>query len=207
MDSKILAGVIKNQRKNSILKELFRKSIHIGSALVPLVMKYNYWLVIGLLIAAGVIYTFCEILILKGINIPLVSKIIATAARKRDENKFVLGPITMDIGVLIVCLIMPWDCARVGIWALSFGDGLASLVGKLIGKITIPGAKGKTVAGSMACFIAVYTATFCCSHNCLISLLIATLAMSIEVLPLMDFDNLIIPIIIGAAYYCLTNFI
>jgi len=201
MDSNVLAGIVRNQRKNSFLKELFRKSIHIGSALVPLVLKYNYWLVIGLLIAAAVIYTVCELLILKGVYIPVVSKVIATAARKRDENKFVLGPMTMDIGVLIVCLLLPWDCARVGIWALSFGDGLASLVGKMFGKITIPGAKGKTVAGSMACFLAVYISTFCCSQNCFVSLIIATLAMSVEVLPLMDFDNLIIPILIGSAYY------
>lgn len=201
MDSNVLAGIVRNQRKNSLLKELFRKSIHIGSALVPLVLKYNYWLVIGLLIAAAVIYTVCELLILKGVYIPVVSKVIATAARKRDENKFVLGPMTMDIGVLIVCLLLPWDCARVGIWALSFGDGLASLVGKMFGKITIPGAKGKTVAGSMACFLAVYISTFCCSQNCFVSLIIATLAMSVEVLPLMDFDNLIIPILIGSVYY------
>jgi len=205
MDSKVLSGIIQKQRKNSLLKELFRKSIHIGSALVPVVMYYNYWLVIALLIAAAIIYTVCEILILKGVYIPVVSKVIATAARKRDENKFVLGPMTMDLGVLITCLFLPWDCARVGIWALSFGDGFASLVGKMVGKITIPGAHGKTVAGSMACFLAVYVSTFCCSGNCLISLVIATIAMFIEVLPLADFDNLLIPISISSIYLLITQ--
>ena len=79
----------------------------------------------------------------------MISKITEIAARKRDENHFVLGPVTLVCGILLAALLLPLDCARVGIFALAFGDGLASLMGKLFGKITIPGAHGKTAAGSV----------------------------------------------------------
>ncbi len=137
---------------------------------------------------------------LQGIDIPFISRITEVAARKRDEDKFVLGPVTLVIGILIASIFLPLEYATVGIFALAFGDGLASLVGKLIGKITIPGAHGKTAAGSLACFTAVFVATFIYSKNCFVSLCVATCAMFIEILPLKDLDNVIIPVSIGFVY-------
>ena len=190
-------GIVARQRLNALLKELFRKSIHICSSFVPFFLGLAYWPVIVLLVLAVIVYSISEILRARGINIPLISKVTEIAARKRDENRFVLGPVTLVCGILLAALLLPLDCARVGIFALAFGDGLASLMGKLFGKITIPGAHGKTAAGSLTCFFAVFVSTFCCSGNCLLSLIIALCAMFIEILPLSDFDNLIIPPVIG----------
>ena len=194
-------GIVQRQRLNAIFKELFRKSIHICSSFIPLFLKLAYWPVIVLLLLVLILYSVCEILRSKGIEIPLISKVTEIAARKRDENHFVLGPVTLVCGILAAALLLPLDCARVGIFALAFGDGLASLMGKLIGKITIPGAHGKTAAGSLTCFFAVFITTFCCCQNCLVSLITALCAMFIEILPLADFDNLIIPPVIGYIYY------
>jgi dolichol kinase len=194
-------GIVERQRLNAIFKELFRKSIHICSSFVPLFLKLAYWPVIALLLLALIFYTLSEILRSKGIELPLISKVTEIAARKRDENHFVLGPVTLVCGILLAALLLPLDCARVGIFALAFGDGFASLMGKLIGKITIPGAHGKTAAGSLTCFFAVFISTFCCCGNCLIALTVALCAMFIEILPLSDFDNLIIPPAIGFVYF------
>ncbi len=207
MENRILQGIIERQIKNRLLKEIFRKTIHICSSFVPFLLKLAYWPVICLLIFAVVFYSVCEILRLKGYSIPLISKVTEVASRKRDENRFVLGPVTLVIGILIAALTLPLDFARVGIFALSFGDGLASLVGKSIGRITIPGAHGKTVAGSLACFFAVFVSTFCCCKNVLLSLIIACCAMFIEVLPLADFDNVLIPVSIGWIYKLLSVFV
>ena len=197
----IVYGIIERQRLNAIFKELFRKSIHICSSFIPLLLKFAYWPVIALLIAAVIIYTISELLRARGINIPLISKVTEIAARKRDENHFVLGPVTLVCGILLAALLLPLDYARVGIFALAFGDGLASLIGKLFGKITIPGAHGKTAAGSLTCFFAVLVSTYCCCQNTLISLYVALCAMFIEILPLSDFDNIIIPPVIGVLYF------
>lgn len=197
MQSKILNGIIARQRFNSIIKELFRKVIHICSSFVPFLLGLAYYPTLILLGFALISYSLCEYLRLKGHTIPLVSKITEVAARKRDENKFVLGPVTLVTGILLAAIFLPLEPATVGIYALAFGDGLASLVGRVFGKIAIPGAKGKTVAGSLACFTAVFISTFCVCKNCFISLVIGTVAMIIEVLPIADFDNVIIPISIG----------
>ncbi len=198
--NKIFSGIIERQRIISLRKEVFRKSIHICASFVPFFLRIAYHPVLFLLISVCIFYTVSEILRLKGINIPLISKITEIAARKRDENKFVLGPVTLVLGILIASLFLPLEYATVGIFALAFGDGLASLVGKMIGKITIPGAHGKTVAGSLACFFAVFVVTFIYCRDCFISLCVATCAMFIEVLPLADFDNVIIPLCIGGIY-------
>ena len=200
MQTKVISGIVARQRLNSIIKELFRKIIHICSSFVPLLLKLAYVPTLILLSVALLSYSLCEILRLKGINIPIISRITEIAARKRDENKFVLGPVTLVIGILVTAIVFPLDFAKVGIYALAFGDGLASLVGRLFGKITIPGAHGKTVAGSLACFMAVFIATYVVCGNCLISLIIGTAAMLIEVLPLADFDNILIPILISGIY-------
>lgn len=199
----LIEGIVARQRAQNLLKELFRKTIHICSALVPLFLKFFYLPTIILLIAALILYSISELIRLKGHSVPLVSKITEIAARRRDENRFVLGPVTLVCGILLAALFLPLECAKVGIFALSFGDGLASLSGKLMGRVTIPGAHGKTVAGSLTCFLAVYISTFCCTQNCFLSLLIALAAMFIEMLPLSDLDNIIIPISIGGLYLLL----
>lgn len=152
---------------------------------------------IVLLILALLGYSVSEIVRLKGINVPLISKITAIAARKRDENKFVLGPVTLVIGILIAALLWEGEAARIGIYALAFGDGLASLVGKLIGRVHIPGTKGKTAAGSLTCFFAVFVSSFAVGNNAFVSLILGITAMVIEVIPMTDFDNIVIPVAVG----------
>ena len=201
----LVYGIIARQRLNAIFKELFRKSIHICSSFVPLFLKIAYWPVIGLLVFAVIFYSISEILRANNINLPLISRVTEIAARKRDENHFVLGPVTLVCGILLAALFLPLEYARVGIFALAFGDGLASLVGKLIGKITIPGAHGKTAAGSLTCFSAVFISTYCCCQNTFVSLCVALCAMFIEILPLSDFDNLIIPPAIGFIFSVLSS--
>lgn len=200
-------GIIFRQKLNSLKKELFRKTIHLCSAFVPVLMRFAFWPIILLLILAVGLYTVCEYARLQGKTIPIVSKITETAARKRDENKFVLGPVTLVLGILFAALLLPLRSATVGIYALSFGDGLASLVGKIFGRIKIPLTQGKTVAGSMACFMAVFVSTLCVCKNPLMALIIGTCAMLIEVLPLKDYDNLLIPIAIGTIYQFLSMWV
>jgi len=193
-------GIYIRQKLNSLFKEVFRKSIHICSSFVPFFLARTYDFTIVALLFALVLYSVFEFLRLKGVTIPFVSKVTEIAARKRDENRFVLGPVTLVCGILISSIMLPLDCARVGIFALAFGDGTASLGGKLIGKVTIPGSHGKTVAGSLVCFFAVFVATFCCCQNSFISLIVGVAAMFLEMLPLADFDNVLIPIVIGYFY-------
>ncbi len=190
-----------------ILKELFRKSIHLCSSIVPWFFAMYYWYTVyGLLIIVS-LYYFCELARLEGHPVPVVSLITETASRQRDECKFVLGPVTLVLGIVFAALVLPLSCAKIGIFALAFGDGLASLAGKLFGRIKIPHTGGKTLEGSLTCFTAVFISTFIVTRLPVVSLIIALVAMLIEVLPLGDWDNMIIPTCAGGVYWLLTSFL
>lgn len=191
---------LKNQLV-SLRKEFFRKTIHICTAFVPLMLHFARIPTILCLFSAGIFYIIAESLRTNGREIPLISDITAAAARKRDENKFVLGPVTLVAGILSACLLWDEKAASVGIFALAFGDGLASLAGKTFGKIRVPYTHGKTVEGSLTCFAAIFTSTFAVTDDCALSLLVATTGALIEVLPLKDFDNLLIPILLGGVVF------
>ena len=74
-------GIVERQRLNAILKELFRKSIHICSSFIPLFLKLAYWPVIVLLVLAVIVYSISEVLRSKNIELPLISKVTEIAAR------------------------------------------------------------------------------------------------------------------------------
>jgi len=191
------SGALIKQYMNDIKKELFRKSIHICSAFVPVLLHYQYKLCLILLAAAGITYTAAELCRLRGIKIPVVSAVTEVAARKRDENRFVLGPLTLVVGILVTAMLYPQRPAAVGILSLAFGDGLASLAGKLFGNVHIPGTHGKTAAGSLTCFTAIFCAVFLYTGSTKLALIIAGAGMFIEVLPMKDLDNIVIPICLG----------
>lgn len=188
------AGV---QYKTSILKEVFRKSIHMCSAFVPLFLSINRVLTLCLLAAAVLLYCVSEFCRMRGIEVPIVSRITRAAARRKDEDSFALGPVMLVLGIMCASVLWDFKAASIAIYALAFGDGLASLVGKSLGRVKIPFMRGKTVAGSIACFMAVFCSSFAVGQNAAASLLLSFAAMFTEMLPLGDMDNLFIPLITG----------
>jgi len=192
------SGIQLRRYANDIAKELFRKSIHLCTVFVPLLLEAAYRPVLISLSFILVFYIITELLRINGITVPIISTVTQTAARKRDENKFVLGPVTLASGVLITALFFDPVPASIGICALALGDGLASLAGKMCGKVAIPFTNGKTAAGSVTCFAAIFVATFFITQDSELSLVIACAGMLIEVLPLKDFDNLLIPIALAS---------
>ena len=190
----------------TLLKEFFRKSIHLCSAFVPLLAVFDVDAVCVGLMAAMALYVVCELLRLRGISVPLVSKITEYAARSRDEGRFVLGPVTLAAGILLALLLFPLPYASVGIFALAFGDGTASLAGKLFGKRRIPGTQGKTFEGSFACLVTVFLSSRAVTKNPLHALFLGITAAVFEALPLKDYDNLLIPLLLAFLAAVLDSF-
>ena len=196
-------GINVKKRLIDLRKELFRKSIHVCTAFVPLALHLARLPVLVALCAALVLYVVAETLRRHGHEIPLISDVTAAAARKRDENRFVLGPVTLVLGVVAAALLWNERAATVGILALAFGDGLASLAGKTLGHATVPFTHGKTAAGSLTCFTAIFCVAWAVCQNTQLSLVIAFCGMVIELLPLKDFDNLFIPVVLGGVVQAL----
>lgn len=179
--------------------ELFRKSIHMMIALVPAIASFDRGLAIALLGGGAIIYTYSEYLRAQGLSVALISGIKALALRERDMERFAAGPVTLAIGAMAALLFYPATAAKIAIYALAFGDGFASVAGKLFGKNRIPYTGGKTYEGSFACFLAVFFSTWKITENVVASLYIAILATVAELLPIGDYDNFLIPVTAGYA--------
>lgn len=184
---------------DEVRTEILRKSIHFLIALVPTMAMISKTGTLVLLASGVLVYSYAETLRLSGIMVPVISQITSMAARKRDMGHFVLGPVTLGIGALLALLLYPAPVASIAIYALAFGDGLASLVGKLVGTIRPSFLMGKSVEGSLACFVAVFFLSYRVSGSITVSTVAAFAATLIEVFPLKDFDNILMPIGVGFA--------
>lgn len=179
-------------------KELFRKTIHIMSSFVPFFYYlYPQTILISLLLMS-ILYLASEVLRQNNINIPLVSKITELASRTRDNGKIVLGPITLCAGIFTAFTFFEYRTATIAVFALSFGDGVASLIGKAVQGPKIPFTFGKTFSGSIGCFSFLALIYTSCGLRFSQALLLAFCASLIELFPTGDYDNLLIPIGVGA---------
>jgi dolichol kinase len=152
------------------------------------------------LLASGIlVYSYSELMRLHGYEIAVISKLTAIAARRRDAGRFVYGPVTLGIGAMLALVLYPEPAASIAIYALAFGDGLSSLVGKTFGTIKIPFTGGKSLEGSLTCFVAVLCSAYAVTGNAPRSAIVAIIATLTEALPTKDADNLLLPAIVGLA--------
>jgi dolichol kinase len=177
--------------------EAVRKVIHFLIALSPGMAAINHGFTVVLLTAGTLFYTCMEFFRFSGVQVPLISRITKMASRSRDDGKPVLGPVTLGIGAVLALLFYPAPAAAIAIYALAFGDGFASLAGKLYGSIRPPFMMGKSIEGSTACFVAVLASAFFVSHSIQIAIVAAVVGTVVEALPLEDYDNIALPISVG----------
>jgi dolichol kinase len=177
--------------------ELVRKSMHFLIALSPSMAALNRPFTVVLLMVGTLFYAVMESLRLSGVEVPLVSSLTSMASRPRDKERFVLGPVTLGLGALLALLLYPSPAASIGIYALAFGDGFASLVGKTFGKHRPGFMFGKSIEGSLACFGAVFVTSYGIFRSLRAAFITALTAAMVEALPLEDYDNIALPISVG----------
>jgi len=177
--------------------EFVRKSLHLLIAIVPVLASANLPATLALLAFGTLFYAFAESSRRHGNPIMVVSDLTIIASREKDSAGFVLGPVTLGLGAMISLLLYPEPSASIAIYALAFGDGLAALAGRVVGGPRIPLLRGKTFAGSLACFAAVFVMAYHVSRRPTESLIIAVAATVLEAIPTGNFDNIIIPFGVG----------
>jgi dolichol kinase len=180
-----------------IKTEIIRKSIHFLIAVSPSMAAINRPLTVMFLMIGTLGYTLMEYLRLSGVKIPVISSLTSMASRSRDIGHFVMGPVTLGLGALLALLMYPSPAASIAIYALAFGDGFASLIGKFFGKLRPAFLYGKSIEGSLACFIAVLVSAYAVSGSIYIAITAAFTATIVEALPLEDYDNIALPVTVG----------
>ena len=186
--------------------ELIRKALHFLIAFAPVLAAVNKIFTLVLLAIGIIAYMVMECLRQRGKTIPLVSHLTVAASRRRDMGRFVLGPVTLGLGAFLPLLFFPLPAASIAIYALAFGDGTASLAGKFFGRIRPSFLLGKSLEGSLACFLGTFISawlyTVHTGNKSIITALAAACTAAVaELLPLKDWDNALIPMAVGLAVW------
>ncbi|MDR2344024.1 MAG: phosphatidate cytidylyltransferase [Spirochaetaceae bacterium] len=183
--------------------EITRKSIHFLIALTPVLTMVSRDFAVAALTLGVIFYIYLESLRLSGVEVPFFSVVVRLASRPRDGNRFVPGPVTLGTGALLALLLFPEPVAKIAIYALAFGDGFSSLVGRIFGRIRPAFLLGKSVEGSLSCFFCVLLSTWYVCRDIKASFAAAAAVVVCDVLPLGDYDNVAIPLAAGIAAKCL----
>lgn len=202
--SEVVLGFTPNKQPKSfgifdeIRTEVIRKSLHFLIALVPSIAYFIGTEMTFALLSLGVLfYAFAEFFRYQGFRIPVISRLTELASRERDQDTFVLGPVTLGLGAMISIMLYPNPAAAVAVYALAFGDGFASLIGKIAGSIRLPFTGGKSLEGSVACFLAVLLPASILLDSVILGFSVALFATVIEAIPSKDFDNILMPTAVG----------
>jgi dolichol kinase len=177
----------------SLRKELTRKIIHITIALVPTLARWNFVFTVFILSAGILFYVVNETGRISGRTGGLISRMTELVSRPVEQG-FVWGPVTLGLGALAALLYYPSPASSVAIYALAFGDGIASVAGKMLAGHSNVRIGEKTLTGSIFCFAAVFIRAFAVLKDLRLALISAVTATILELLPIRDADNLIIPL-------------
>lgn len=187
--------------QNLLKTELFRKSIHISSMLVPLISIFvGLWVAIAFVVIISIMYLISEYLRVRGRELPIFMTITKLAARPDVERMEgpILSPIYLSIGILSSLLIFPEPTSYAAITVLALGDGVSSIIGKTFGKRKIWFSDGKTIEGTGAGFVCAFGGTLLFVSPVL-ALVGATVGMLVELVPIRINDNISVPISVGFA--------
>ena len=177
--------------------ELLRKAIHILIALVPFLASCDLSGTALLLMAGILFYTCAESMRFLGFFPPVISSITAIVLRRREQGRFALAPVTLGIGAFLTIILFPPQIAAACVYILAFGDSAGTIIGKFIGRFRPAFLAGKSIEGSIACLLVSFTAVYIIFNDWKVSLAAGFAALITDILPLGDFDNIVMPLFSG----------
>ncbi len=190
----------KHRRSFPSTNDFVREDIHASGIFMPVIASLiGVPAVATLIFAIALIYTISELSRLEGKEFSVISAITRHAASQSELRGFAAAPLYFAFGILVTLVIFPHPASYAAIAMFCLGDSAASLFGGLL-STSLPFNKGKTWEGSLAgFFFAFLGGLLFIPANPLIALLGAAIAMTVEVLPLPINDNVLVPVITGAA--------
>ena len=178
--------------------DFLREDIHASGFFVPVIASLiGVPTVAALIIGIALIYTISELWRLDRRELSFISAITRHAANQSELRGFAAAPLYFAFGILFTLLVFPAPASYGAIAMFCLGDSVASLFGGMI-STSLPFNKGKTWEGSLSGFFFAFLAGSFFVHP-LYAFVGAAIAMTVEVLPLPINDNVLVPVITGAA--------
>ena len=185
-------------------KEIFRKSIHILSIIIPLSHIYIFKNKIDMILFLSAMVIFCFFIEIFRNQNSFISKFfdkyLFFMMRSFEKQGSLTGSTWVFVGALTTIILVPQPFSLLALFFLAFGDTVAALVGMKFPFIKIG---NKTLSGSFACFIMCLLVGFIFDFEIsfeiiLIGAFTATIA---ELISIKINDNISIPVLSGCAMY------
>jgi phytol kinase len=198
--------------KGWISRQTSRKIIHTGTGPIFVLC----WLLfpdepISRYLAAGIPFLISIQFLLVGLGWMKDQASIDALTRRGDRREILRGPLIYGMAFVTLTIFF-WTDSPTGVVALmmlSGGDGLADIVGKRFGTVSLPWSKSKTWAGSFAMFLGGITFSigvifFFLQARVWFSplesyifptLIIGLICTAVESLPIEEYDNITVPVI------------
>lgn len=197
--SKILPAANGETRRRSLpsKSDIFRETIHGSGFFVPLIALWiGLPLVAFMIVSVISVYVASEWARLQGKSMPVISTITRHAASPAELCEFTLAPIYFAAGILFTLLLFPARASSAAIAIFALGDSTASLIGSTLSGKPLPFNRAKTLEGSLGGFFFAFLAGSLFVSPWL-ALAGATVAMTVEYLPLPVNDNVLMPLCTG----------
>ena len=180
-----------------VVFEFLRKAVHLVSILIVLIYEYfGKETVLWVLVSFLVIMLFLDYFRLEhNLKIPF----FYTMYRENEANRFG-GHIFFSLGAITAIALCSKEIAYVAVLMTTFGDMVATLVGKFYGKRRVfyrIFKNDKSIEGSLSEFIIDFLIGMLILGNPLISLVMAFFATLTETAVSRIDDNLVVPILSG----------
>ena len=179
----------------SVKRELQRKSIHLAMIIIPawVYLVPKNWAVLGLIIATF-LTVVVDLLRLSDRRLRQFFLRLFRSLIRPHEEEHLLGSTYFMIAALLSVLLFDRLIAVAAMTFLVIGDTVAAVVGKKYGRSLY---WGKSLHGSLACFISCLVIGAVLLENTWVIFVGAATATIVEALPVPMDDNMRVPILSG----------
>ncbi|MFS7422779.1 DUF92 domain-containing protein [Carnobacterium maltaromaticum] len=200
----VLALVTVSQKKANLGEEFSRKAIHIA---------VGNWILIAVYFFDSILWAAFVPLCFIVLNyISYMKQLFKAMERSADDS---LGTVWYAVSLFVLTVVafylnMPF-IAIGGILSMAYGDGFAAVIGSKWGNVTYPEKFGKkSLEGAVTVFIFIFLITSILAYlylpvnSLLVGLVCGSIGTILELLTPNGFDNLSVPLSIGALLYLFT---
>jgi len=189
----VIGTPIPARHRGPWIREIYRKSLHLLTAAVPLFAGLSLLWTSLLMLWSLALYFVSEVWRVNGASVPVLHPLARSVMRPYEVRAVAMGPITLALGVCFSLWCLPRDIGFACILIAGVADSTASVIGGHWGRTPWPHNRYKTVEGTAAFFL---TALVCAWVYVPLApaLTLALIASTIESLPMQDWDNFFTPV-------------
>jgi phytol kinase len=193
--------------RNSVLREIKRKSIHMipGFLAIPFIIILGKVIALLTSLSFFILYLLNEISLRKnlGWKIPIAYQTYIVMARREElEEKTFIGTVYFWGLTTIIIALLPSQPAAATVMISSLGDAAAAIIGKAYPYPRNPFNKRKSISGSLGMFVVSIISCLLVGYNIIGAIILSIIASFTEALTKKSVnDELSVPAITGIFSY------